>query len=142
MILLIITQLPPGSLNTDIIPLGLVGMVPVFCVFRRKIIMAWIELLIAGILETVWATTLKLSQGFHKTDFAIYTIVAMVGSFWLLARAIRSLPLGLAYPVWTGIGAVGTIIVGVVFFGDKLSPLTWGFVVLLLIGIVGIKLTV
>ena len=104
--------------------------------------MAWIELLIAGILETVWATTLKLSQGFHKTDFAIYTIVAMVGSFWLLARAIRSLPLGLVYPVWTGIGAVGTIIVGVIFFGDKLSPLTWGFVVLLLIGIVGIKLTV
>lgn len=104
--------------------------------------MAWLYLVIAGIFETVWATTLKFSHGFQKLDFTIYTIVAMAASFWLLAKAIKSLPLSIAYPVWTGIGAVGTIIVGVVLFGDRLSPLTWGFVLLLLIGIVGIKMTV
>ncbi|MFD0896507.1 DMT family transporter [Loigolactobacillus binensis] len=104
--------------------------------------MAWIDLIIAGLFETLWATTLKLSQGFQKLDYTLYTIVGMGLSFWLLAKAIKTLPLGIAYPVWTGIGAVGTIILGVVFFGDRLAPLTWVFVGLLLISIIGIKITV
>ncbi|WP_035457954.1 DMT family transporter, partial [Loigolactobacillus coryniformis] len=91
---------------------------------------------------TVWATTLKMSHGFQKLDYSIYTIIGMGLSFWLLAKAIKTLPLGIAYPIWTGIGALGTIILGVTLFGDRLSPLTWVFVGLLLISIIGIKITV
>lgn len=109
---------------------------------RGGINLAWIYLIIAGLFETVWATTLKLSHGFQKLDYTLYTILGMILSFWLLAKAIKSLPLGIAYPVWTGIGALGTIIFGVIFFGDHLTPLTWVFVGLLLISIIGIKMTV
>lgn len=103
--------------------------------------MAWIYLVIAGLLETVWATTMKLSHGFTLWGYTVTTLLAMVASFLLLERAMQHLPLSLAYPIWTGIGAVGTIILGVALFGDHLSPLTCGFVALLMIGIVGIKLT-
>ncbi|KRM59525.1 small multidrug resistance protein [Secundilactobacillus malefermentans DSM 5705 = KCTC 3548] len=96
---------------------------------------------VAGIFETVWATLMKYSHGFTKLGFSIATIVTMAISILLLARATKSLPLSIAYPVWTGIGAVGSILVGVVLFKDALSPLTWGFVALLIIGIVGIKMT-
>ncbi|GAK47858.1 small multidrug resistance protein [Secundilactobacillus oryzae JCM 18671] len=103
--------------------------------------MVWIELFIAGIFETVWATTMKFSHGFTRLGFTIATIVGMTASFVFLARATKTLPLSIAYPIWTGIGAVGSILVGVVLFKDVLSPLTWVFVGFLLIGIVGIKLT-
>ncbi len=106
------------------------------------IYMAWIYLIVAGLFETVWATTLKMSHGFQKLDYSVYTIIGMGLSFWLLAKAIKTLPLGIAYPIWTGIGALGTIILGVTLFGDRLSPLTWVFVGLLLISIIGIKITV
>ncbi|MQS76875.1 DMT family transporter [Companilactobacillus halodurans] len=103
--------------------------------------MNWIYLIIAGLFETVWATTMKLSHGFTKISFTIYTIVGLFFSMFFLAIAIKKLPMSLAYPIWTGIGAVGSIIVGVILFGDKLSPLTWCFVALLLISIIGIKFT-
>lgn len=103
--------------------------------------MVWIELMIAGIFETVWATTMKYSNGFTKLGFTIATVIAMGASFLLLARATKTLPLSIAYPIWTGIGAVGSILVGVILFKDSLSPLTWVFVVMLVAGIVGIKLT-
>ncbi|MFC6169842.1 DMT family transporter [Loigolactobacillus jiayinensis] len=104
--------------------------------------MAWLYLVVAGLFETVWATTLKLSHGFQKLDYSLYTLIGMGFSFWLLAKAIKTLPLSLAYPIWTGIGALGTIIIGVILFGDRLSLVTWLFVGLLLISIVGIKITV
>lgn len=103
--------------------------------------MTWIYLICAGLFEVVWATTMKLSQGFTDLKYTSITVITMLASVGLLALAIKELPLGIAYPVWTGIGAVGSIIVGVTFFGDQLSPLTWLFVVLLLIGLIGIKVT-
>ncbi|MCH4058087.1 MAG: multidrug efflux SMR transporter [Lactobacillaceae bacterium] len=103
--------------------------------------MSWLFLVFAGIFEVVWATTMKLSHGFSKLPFTLATIFGMIASFLLLAQAIKKLPMSLAYPVWTGIGAVGAIIVGVILFKDQLSPLTWVFVIMLLVGIIGIKVT-
>ncbi|AKP02250.1 DMT family transporter [Companilactobacillus pabuli] len=103
--------------------------------------MHWIYLIIAGLFEVVWATTMKLSHGFTKISFTIYTIIGLALSMFFLSIAIKRMPMSLAYPIWTGIGAVGSIIAGVIIFGDKLSPLTWVFVALLLISIIGIKIT-
>lgn len=103
--------------------------------------MVWIQLIIAGMLEVFWATMMKLSNGFTKLGFTILTITGMILSFYFLAKAIKVMPMSLAYPVWTGIGAVGSIIVGLVIFRDHLSPLTTFFVCLLIIGIIGIKVT-
>lgn len=103
--------------------------------------MAWIDLLAAGVLEVFWSTMMKWSDGFSKLNYSVMTVLGMVASFYFLSKAIKVLPMSLSYPVWTGIGAVGSIIIGVVLFHDKLAPVTWLFVGLLLIGIVGIKVT-
>ena len=103
--------------------------------------MHWIYLIIAGLFEVVWATTMKLSHGFTKISFTIYTIIGLALSMFFLSIAIKKMPMSLAYPIWTGIGAVGSIIAGVIIFGDKMSLLTWVFVALLLISIIGIKIT-
>jgi len=103
--------------------------------------MTWIYLLLGGFFEVVWASTMKLSNGFSHFWYSISTVIGMLFSFGFLALAVTNLPLSIAYPVWTGIGAVGSIIVGVVFFKDQLSLLTWVFVVLLIVGILGIKFT-
>lgn len=102
--------------------------------------MAWIYLLIAGIFEVVWSTTMKLSNGFSLLGYSAATILGMLISFGSLVMATKTLPLSLAYPIWTGIGAVGSIIVGVSLFHDHLTPLTWVFVVLSVISIIGIKI--
>ncbi|MDB6181758.1 DMT family transporter [Paracoccus fistulariae] len=102
--------------------------------------MPWITLIAAGLLEIVWATAMKQSQGFTRILPTGIMLVGMVASFWLLAIAMRSLPLGTSYMVWTGIGAVGAFIVGVVLFGE---PVTMGRLVaagLILAGIVAMKL--
>ncbi|MGV3125670.1 DMT family transporter [Streptococcus orisratti] len=103
--------------------------------------MMWFYLILAGLLEVVWATTMKLSDGFSRVGYNIITVFGMILSFYLLSRALKDLPMSLAYPIWTGIGAIGTVIVGVVFWGDCLSPLSYLFLVLLLIGIIGLKVT-
>ena len=103
--------------------------------------MNWIYLFIAGIFEVFWATTMKLSHGFTNLKFSILTIVGMVISFLFLSLAIKQIQLSIAYPVWTGIGAIGSILVGVVLFKDSINPLTWLFITLLVIGIIGIKIT-
>ncbi|GEP23896.1 MAG: QacE family quaternary ammonium compound efflux SMR transporter [Lactobacillus sp.] len=103
--------------------------------------MNWIYLIIAGLFEVVWAIAMKFSHGFTQPSATIVTIVGMIISFLLLAHATKTLPIGIAYPVWTGIGAVGTVIAGIILFGDKLSLVTWLFVILLLVSIVGIKMT-
>ena len=103
--------------------------------------MAWLYLGLAGIFEVVWATTMKLSDGFTKWPFVLATLLGMAFSFGFLALATKTLPLSTAYPVWTGIGAVGAILAGVIVFGDRISPITWVFVVLLLISLVGINIT-
>lgn len=103
-------------------------------------VMPWIILIIAGLLEIVWATAMKQSHGFTRMLPTGIMFVGMIASFWLLAIAMRSLPLGTSYMVWTGIGAVGAFVVGVLMFGE---PVTAGRLIaagLILSGIVAMKL--
>ncbi|WP_353193208.1 quaternary ammonium compound efflux SMR transporter SugE [Pandoraea pnomenusa] len=103
--------------------------------------MAWIILVIAGLLEVAWAVGLKYTQGFSRVIPSVFTIASMVGSVWLLALAVRSLPLGTAYAIWTGIGAVGAFVLGIVLFGESASAARIASVTLILAGLVGLKLT-
>lgn len=103
--------------------------------------MTWMYLFLGGFFEVVWASTMKMSNGFSHFWYSFSTVIGMLFSFGFLALAVKNLPLSIAYPFWTGIGAVGSIIVGVVFFKDQLSLLTWVFVILLIVGILGIKFT-
>ena len=103
--------------------------------------MPWILLVSAGVLEIVWAYFMKQSQGFtHLTPTAV-TIVTMIASFGLLSMAMKTLPLGTAYAIWTGIGAVGAFIVGVMVLGEALTPMRIGGVVLIVSGLVVLKLS-
>lgn len=100
---------------------------------------AWIVLVIAGILEFVWATGLKYSEGFSKLVPSIFTLVTMAISFYLLSLAMKVLPVGVSYTVWTGIGALGAIVIGAVVFKEPLS-LTKGVCLLMILGgILGLK---
>ena len=103
--------------------------------------MAWIYLLTAGVLEVVWAFTMKQSNGFTNVKYSAITIVAMIASFGLLSIAMRTLPLGTAYTIWTGIGAVGAFIVGVTVLGEQLTPMRIGAAVLIVSGLVLMKLS-
>ncbi len=85
--------------------------------------MAWILLLFAGVLEIVWAYSMKLSHGFTRPIPSVITLVTMVGSFWLLAAAMRTTPLGTAYTVWTGIGSVGAFVVGVTMLCEPVNAM-------------------
>ena len=100
---------------------------------------AWIVLTIAGVLEIGWAIGLKYAQGFTKPLPSALTLVAMGASMYLLAQAARTLPIGTAYAVWTGIGAVGTAILGMVLFGEPRTVLRLTCIVLIVAGIVGLK---
>src|SRR5262245_64434088 len=83
--------------------------------------LAWMLLLVAGLLEIVWSISMKASHGFTKHHFTAITLVAACLSFWLLGLALRQLPVGTAYAVWTGIGAVGAAALGIAFFGEPLT---------------------
>ncbi|WP_191062327.1 quaternary ammonium compound efflux SMR transporter SugE [Geminicoccus harenae] len=102
--------------------------------------MAWIYLGIAGVLEVVWASFMKQSDGFTRLLPSVVTAIAMLGSVWLLAVAMRSLPLGTAYASWTGIGAVGSFLVGAFLMGEPMNPLRVLSVVLIVAGLIGLKL--
>ena len=97
--------------------------------------------MIAGGLEVFWSTCMKYSEGFTDLKFSILTVVGMIFSFLFLSQATKSLPLGTAYAVWTGIGALGAVIVGIVLFKEPVTAARIFFVSLLLIGIVGLKAT-
>ena len=102
--------------------------------------MEWIYLVIAGLLEVGWATGMKYSENFTRLVPSIITVILMIASFWLLSLALKTLPVGTAYGIWTGIGAVGTAIVGILLFKE---PATVGRIlclVLIVSGIVGLKL--
>jgi quaternary ammonium compound-resistance protein SugE len=103
--------------------------------------MAWILLFAAGLLEIVWASTMKLSDGFTRPLPAAITIVALIGSFALLAAAMRQLPLGTAYTIWTGIGAIGAFVVGIAFLGEAITPARLLAAGLIVSGIVLMKLS-
>lgn len=101
--------------------------------------MPWLILFIAGLFETVWAIGLKYTDGFSRLWPSVVTGVAMAISVILLAIAMKSLPVGTSYAVWTGIGAVGTVVAGIVLFGDSASAARLLCLALILIGIVGLK---
>lgn len=103
--------------------------------------MAWVVLFIAGVLEMVWALLLKQSEGFTKPAPTIGFIVALAISMFLLAQALKTLPVGTAYAVWTGIGAAGTAIVGMIFLGESRDVLKLLSLALLIGGIIGLRLT-
>ena len=102
--------------------------------------LAWMLLAVAGLLEIVWSISMKASNGFTKHSFTAITLVAAALSFWLLGLALRHLPVGTAYAVWTGIGAVGAAILGILFFGESVSAARIGCIALIVSGILGLKL--
>jgi quaternary ammonium compound-resistance protein SugE len=103
--------------------------------------MTWILLVAAGLLEVVWAYAMKRSAGFTLLVPSVVTVIAMGASFWLLALAMRTLPLGTAYAVWTGIGAVGAFVIGIAALGEPATPLRLLAAALTLAGIVMMKLS-
>lgn len=103
--------------------------------------MAWVYVVIAGLLEVAWASAMKYSEGFTRLWPSVATIVLMFASFGLLSLSMKSLPLGTAYGVWTGIGAIGTVLVGIFFLGEPRDLMRMLCLVLILSGIVGLKLT-
>lgn len=103
--------------------------------------MSWSWLLLAGLLEIAWAAGLKFSHGFARPLPTALTLLAMIASFWCLAQAVRALPLGTAYAVWTGIGAVGAFVLGAWLFGEALTPWRVACVGLIVAGIAGLKLS-
>lgn len=102
--------------------------------------MSWLVLFLAGLLETVWAVGLKYTEGFSRLWPSIFTLVAMAASVWLLSLAMKTLPLGTAYAVWTGIGAVGAVLVGIAVFGEPVTLPRLLSVGLIVSGLIGLKL--
>lgn len=102
---------------------------------------SWIILILAGLLEICWAIGLKYTDGFTKLEPSLFTLTTLAGSMYLLARATQVLPIGTAYGVWVGIGALGAAIFGILFFNESASPTKVFFLVLLLIAIIGLKVT-
>ncbi len=103
--------------------------------------MAWIYLFIAGIFEVVWAIALKYSHGFTKLIPSLITLGGMAISFYLLSIATKTLPIGTAYAIWTGIGALGTVLLGILFLNEPVNFLRIVFLFLILVGIIGLKFT-
>ncbi|TCQ28504.1 quaternary ammonium compound efflux SMR transporter SugE [Rhizobium sp. PP-CC-3G-465] len=103
--------------------------------------MSWFLLFLAGLFEIGWAIGLKYTEGFSKPLPTILTIAAMAASIALLGMALRTLPLGTAYAIWTGIGTVGTVILGIVLFAEPATALRLGCIGLIVAGIAGLKLT-
>lgn len=101
--------------------------------------MSWIYLLAAGCLEIVWAVGLKYTEGFTKLTPTVITLAAMAGSMALLGLALRHLPLGTAYAVWTGIGTVGTAVAGMIMLGESTAALRLMCIGLIVVGIMGLK---
>ena len=103
--------------------------------------MAWLYLILAGLTEIAWAVGLKETHGWTRFWPSVITALLMVLSFALLSQAVKSLPLGTAYAVWTGIGALGTVLVGIFVFGEPRSAVRLGCMGLILAGIIGLKAT-
>ena len=101
--------------------------------------MAWIYLVIAGLLEIGWAIGLKYTQGFSRLWPSVTTIVLMIASFLLLAQALKTIPVGTGYAVWTGIGAAGTAIIGILVLGESHAPLRLLCLALIIAGVIGLK---
>lgn len=103
--------------------------------------MAWIFLSIAGLLEILWAISLKHTEGFSDLRWSVVTVVGMIASFYFLAQALKTIPVGTAYAIWTGIGAAGTAILGIVLFAESSALPRLFCIGVIVAGIVGLKLT-
>jgi quaternary ammonium compound-resistance protein SugE len=103
--------------------------------------MPWIYLLIAGLLEIGWAVGLKYTEGFSKLWPSVATVLCMIASFALLAAALKTIPIGTGYAVWTGIGAAGTALIGILFLGESRETARLVCLVLIVAGVVGLKFT-
>jgi quaternary ammonium compound-resistance protein SugE len=103
--------------------------------------MKWLLLVIAGLLEVGWAVGLKYSQGFTKLVPSVFTVLGMIASFYFLSLALRSLPLGTAYAIWTGIGAVGTVVLGIILFKEPVDFIRLICIGFIIIGIIGLKIS-
>lgn len=101
----------------------------------------WVTLFLAGLLEVCWAVGLKYTHGFTRLTPSSFTLVTLAGSMYLLAKAAQTLPIGTAYAVWVGIGAIGAAVLGILLFQEPVTLLRIGFLVLLVISIIGLKLT-
>jgi quaternary ammonium compound-resistance protein SugE len=105
--------------------------------------MAWIYLLVAGLLEVAWAIGLKYTEGFTRLWPTVITVVLMIGSFFALAQAVNPrqspIPIGTGYAIWTGIGAIGTAILGMILFAESASPARLACLALVIVGIIGLK---
>lgn len=102
--------------------------------------MHWVVLFVAGLFEVAWAIGLKYTEGFSKLWPSVFTIVCMIISMGLLAYAVKHLPIGTAYAIWTGIGAVGTAVLGIILFDESKELVRIFFIFLIVVGIVGLKL--
>jgi len=102
--------------------------------------MAWIYLFIAGLFEIGWAVGLKYTEGFTKLWPSVITISTMILSFYFLSSAVKTIPIGTGYAIWTGIGAVGTAILGMILFGESKEFIRLFFIFLIVIGIIGLKI--
>jgi quaternary ammonium compound-resistance protein SugE len=107
----------------------------------KEAVMAWIYLAIAGVLEVVWAFSMKQSEGFSKLGPSLVTLVAMIASFALLSLSMKSLPLGTAYTIWTGIGAVGAFLVGIFILGEQANAMRIAAALLIVGGLVLMKIS-
>lgn len=103
--------------------------------------MSWGILVLAGIFEIFWAVGLKYTDGFTKLVPSLFTIIAMLVSFWLLSLSLKTLPLGTAYAVWVGIGTIGTVIAGIMLFGDSINIIRIISIAFIILGIIGLKIT-
>ena len=116
----------------------------VFLLFFEKgtiMLLAWVNLFLAGLLEVCWAIGLKYTDGFSKLVPSLFTLATLIGSMLLLAKAVQVLPIGTAYGIWVGIGALGTAVLGILLLHEPLSILRFMFLSLLLISIIGLKYT-
>lgn len=101
--------------------------------------LAWVYLIIAGLLEVCWAIGLKYTYGFTKPGPSLFTLVTLAGSMVLLAKAVQLIPIGTAYAIWVGIGALGTAVMGILLFQEPITAIRFVFLILLLVSIIGLK---
>src|SRR3712207_6579692 len=102
--------------------------------------LAWTALVAAGLLDVAWAVAMKYADGYTRPGWSVLSLVLLAAFVFLLGRALRALPVGTAYAVWTGIGAVGIVLMGIVLFGETLNPVRLGGIALVLTGIIALKL--
>lgn len=103
--------------------------------------LAWCLLIVSGLLDVAWAVSMKFSDGYTRLGWSLASLAALAAFVWLLGRALQVLPLGNAYAVWTGVGAIGSVLMGVWLFGEAITAARLGFIALIAVGIVGLKLT-